>query len=85
LLKIISSLRSTGFNKETIIIVGANGTGKTTFARDFETSYPYKFINADEIAKSPQKFIEFAFGSRINFSCNDKKLFDIFIKGVEEK
>ena len=45
-------------NKEAIIIAGANGTGKTTFARDFQTRYPYKFINADEIAKSinPQNF-----------------------------
>ncbi len=100
-------------NKEAIIIAGANGTGKTTFARDFATRYPFKFINADEIAKSinPQNFnqakleagklffrhirkameagesviIESTLGSQSKFGCNDKKLFDIFIKGVEEK
>jgi predicted ABC-type ATPase len=39
-------------SKEVIIIAGANGAGKTTFARKLETRYPYKFINADEIAGS---------------------------------
>lgn len=38
-------------SKEVIIVAGANGSGKTTFARSFESQYPFKFINADEIAK----------------------------------
>ncbi|MBW8049552.1 MAG: AAA family ATPase [Cytophagales bacterium] len=37
--------------KEIIIIGGANGSGKTTFAKTFIKKYPYDFINADEIAK----------------------------------
>lgn len=37
--------------KEIVIIAGANGSGKTTFARSFEEKYPFAFINADEIAK----------------------------------
>lgn len=39
-------------NKEIIIIAGANGVGKTTFARAFLREYDYEFLNADEIAKS---------------------------------
>lgn len=38
--------------KEIIIIAGANGVGKTTFARSFLREYDYEFLNADEIAKS---------------------------------
>ena len=37
--------------KEIVIIGGANGSGKTTFAKTFIKKYPYDFINADEIAK----------------------------------
>lgn len=38
--------------KEIIIIAGANGVGKTTFAHEFLLEYPdYEFLNADEIAK----------------------------------
>jgi predicted ABC-type ATPase len=37
--------------KEAVIIGGANGSGKTTFARSFEEKYPFEFVNADEIAK----------------------------------
>ena len=43
--------RSKPVSKEVIIVAGANGSGKTTFARSFESQYPFKFINADEIAK----------------------------------
>ncbi|MGI8494535.1 MAG: AAA family ATPase [Pyrinomonadaceae bacterium] len=39
-------------DKEIIIIAGANGVGKTTFARAFLKEYDYEFLNADEIAKS---------------------------------
>ena len=38
--------------KETIIIAGGNGVGKTTFARAFLRENDYEFLNADEIAKS---------------------------------
>lgn len=46
--------------KEIVIVAGANGVGKTTFARAFLREYDYEFLNADEIAKSlstenPQK------------------------------
>ena len=38
--------------REIVIIAGANGVGKTTFARAFLQEYDYEFLNADEIAKS---------------------------------
>lgn len=38
--------------REIIVIAGANGVGKTTFARAFLREYDYEFLNADEIAKS---------------------------------
>lgn len=34
-----------------MIIAGANGVGKTTFALQFLQEYDYEFLNADEIAK----------------------------------
>ena len=37
--------------KELIIIAGANGAGKTTFAFPFVEEQGYEFLNADEIAK----------------------------------
>ncbi|MCP4213529.1 MAG: AAA family ATPase [bacterium] len=36
--------------KEVVIVAGANGSGKTTFAKSFSDFYPFEFINADEIA-----------------------------------
>ena len=44
--------------KELIIIAGPNGSGKTTFANDFLTSYKAEFLNADNIARelSPNNF-----------------------------
>ncbi|HFA51656.1 MAG TPA: hypothetical protein ENJ95_21795 [Bacteroidetes bacterium] len=36
---------------ELIIIAGANGVGKTTFARPYTKEYGYDFLNADDIAK----------------------------------
>lgn len=36
---------------ELIIISGANGVGKTTFAKPYVKSLGYTFLNADEIAK----------------------------------
>jgi predicted ABC-type ATPase len=38
--------------REIVIIAGANGVGKTTFARAFLQEYRYEFLNADELAKS---------------------------------
>jgi len=43
------------FEKELIIISGANGTGKTTFAKEFMNVLGYEFLNADEIAKEIEK------------------------------
>jgi len=37
--------------KEIIIIAGANGVGKTTFAKPYVKNLSYKFLNADEIVK----------------------------------
>ena len=37
--------------KRIVIIAGANGVGKTTFALEFLEEYDYEFLNADEIAK----------------------------------
>lgn len=37
--------------KEVIIIAGANGSGKTTFAKKLLKSFDYSYLNADEIAK----------------------------------
>lgn len=42
-------------NKEIIIIAGANGVGKTTFAKPYVDDIGYKFLNADEIAKEIEK------------------------------
>jgi len=41
--------------KELIIIGGANGSGKTTFAKEFMNVIGYEFLNADEIAKEIEK------------------------------
>jgi len=41
--------------KELIIISGANGVGKTTFAKPYVQKIGYKFLNADEIAKEIEK------------------------------
>ena len=37
--------------KRVVIVAGANGVGKTTFALQFLHEYDYEFLNADEIAK----------------------------------
>jgi predicted ABC-type ATPase len=37
---------------ELIIIAGANGVGKTTFARPYVKEFGYDFLNADDIAKT---------------------------------
>lgn len=38
-------------NKTLIIVGGANGVGKTTFAVPYTRAKGYDFLNADEIAK----------------------------------
>lgn len=38
------------------IIAGANGSGKTTFAKEFSEKQGLEFINADEIAKELDKY-----------------------------
>jgi predicted ABC-type ATPase len=44
------------YNKMTLyIIAGANGSGKTTFAKEFSKKNNLYFINADEIAKELDK------------------------------
>ncbi|MEM1322508.1 MAG: AAA family ATPase [Bacteroidota bacterium] len=40
--------------KELIIVGGANGSGKTTFAKPYVEELGYRFLNADEIAKELQ-------------------------------
>ncbi len=37
--------------KRIVVVAGANGVGKTTFALQFLYEYDYEFLNADEIAK----------------------------------
>ncbi len=37
-------------HKQVVIVAGANGSGKTTFARKFLDITKYEFLNADEIA-----------------------------------
>lgn len=37
---------------ELIIIAGANGVGKTTFARPYVAEFGFDFLNADDIAKT---------------------------------
>lgn len=37
---------------EMIIVAGANGVGKTTFAKPYTKTIGYKFLNVDEITKS---------------------------------
>lgn len=49
--------------KEAIIIAGANGSGKTTFARKFLDVTKYEFLNADEFAKEMN--LENPIGARI--------------------
>jgi len=52
--------------KRLMIIAGANGTGKTTLAKEFLKKYKIEFLNADEIA--------------INISKNKKSLLENRIK-----
>jgi predicted ABC-type ATPase len=42
---------SNELKKEVVIIAGANGVGKTTFARSYSDRYPLEFVNADEAAR----------------------------------
>ncbi len=57
MVKFESVLSQNNTNKESydmktlFIIAGANGSGKTTFAKSFSTLHGLYFINADEIAK----------------------------------
>jgi len=48
----IKKIENTGNpKKEVVIIGGANGVGKTTFAGSYSDSYPLEFVNADEVAR----------------------------------
>lgn len=51
--------------KRLVIIAGANGTGKTTLAKEFLKKYKVEFLNADEIALSISKNRESLFENRI--------------------
>jgi len=66
---------------EIIIVSGANGVGKTTFAKPYVKNLGYKFLNADEIAKKiEQQGLENAmikagriFFAELNKSINEKE------------
>jgi len=59
------------------IIAGANGSGKTTFAKEFSSKNNFYFINADEIAKEldAKNIIKYKFkAGKIFFEQFDTKL-----------
>lgn len=59
--------------KELIIIAGANGSGKTTFAKKLLQGLDYSYLNADEIAV----------GVRDEYRIINNRLYKIFIRGIK--
>lgn len=66
--------------KELVLIAGANGTGKTTFANAFLKEHAYEYLNADEIAKKikPENLSE----ARISAG---KEFFKLLEKNIKQE
>jgi len=63
--------------KRLIILAGANGAGKTTFAQEFLKEHEIKFLNADEIALKASK-------DKINIAKNRITSGKIFIRELRD-
>lgn len=65
-------------NKTCVILGGPNGSGKTTFAREFLLTEGWPFINADEIAAemSPENVADAAISAGREFIVRLKRVID---------
>lgn len=81
--------------KEAVIIAGANGSGKTTFAMSFLKTFDYKFLNTDEYAKqlnaADLRSVQLAAGKRFfekfnwHLKNNENLLIESTLSGVSLK